>query len=186
VSTLASTTPTPPPAPALLPEDDRYEIVDGKRVELPPMSAYASVVASRLHLHLGAWVLGRDLGAAVQETLFQFPAPVSRNRRPDVAFVSYQRWPKGQAMAPAENAWPVVPDLAAEVVSPTDYTEDLLERVQEYFRVGVSLVWVVYPLRRAAQVYDSLAKIRGLTDQDDLDGGTVLPGLRVPLQALFD
>jgi Uma2 family endonuclease len=184
MSTLASPTPATPPAPTL-PEENRFEEVDGKRVELPPMSAYASIIASRLWGEVIIWLRTQDLGAAVAEVLFQLPAPINRNRRPDVAFVSYERWPKSRPYPESENAWAVVPDLVAEVVSPTDYAEDILERVEEYLRAGVRLVWVVYPRRRLLHAYQSLTQIRGLTRQNVLDGADVLPGFRLPLEALF-
>jgi hypothetical protein len=44
---------------------------------------------------------------------------------------------------------------------------------------------VVYPRRRVIHVYESLTQIRGLTQTDDLDGGAVLPGFRLPVAALF-
>lgn len=149
------------------------------------MSAYASFVASQLLGKVLIWLNTQELGVAVGEVPFQLSAPINRNRRPDAAFVSYQRWPKSQRPPESENAWPVVPDLAVEVVSPTDYAEDLLEKVEEYLRAGVRLVWVVYPRRELLQVYQSLTQIRGLTRQDELDGGDVLPGFRLPLAALF-
>ena len=84
-----------------------------------------------------------------------------------------------------DEAWDVVPDLAFEVVSPTDYAEDLLVKVDEYFRAGVRLVWVVYPSLRLIHVYESMTRIRVLTAADKLDGGNVLSGFRVAVAALF-
>lgn len=165
--------------------DALYEIVHGQRVELPPMSAYASRIASRLGGKLNEFAEAHALGEAVVETLFRLSLPDDYNRRPDVALVSYQRWPKDRPLPEDDNAWDVVPDLAVEVVSPTDRAEDLLEKVDEYFRAGVRLVWVLYPRRRLVHVYESLTQIRGLTRTDELDGGTVLPGFRLPLATLF-
>jgi Uma2 family endonuclease len=163
----------------------RYEFVDGQWVEMPPMSAFASIVASRLVRHLNAHAVIQDLGEAYSETLVRLPLNGGRQRRPDGVFVSYQRWPKSRPFVEDANAWDVVPDLAIEVVSPTDLAEDVLEKVEEYFRAGVSLVWVVYPRLRLVHVYESLTRIRGLTRTDELDGGAVLPGFRVPLATLF-
>jgi Uma2 family endonuclease len=164
---------------------NRYEIIAGRRVELPPMSAYASRISSRLVTKLNDFALSRGVGEAVMETLFRFPVPVERNRRPDVALVSYARWPLDRPQPEADNAWDVVPDLAAEVISPNDMAEDLLERVEEFFRAGVQLVWVVYPRRRLIHVYESLTRIHVLTRADTLDGGSVLPGFQLALAALF-
>src|SRR5262245_8674735 len=118
-------------------QDVFFEVIDGRRVELPPMSAFAQLIASQLVRRAGAFADAHGLGEVVGEVLFALPAPVNRNRRPDVAFVSYQRFPQGGIIPPRENAWDVVPDLAVEVVSPTDFAGDLMEKVHEYFRAGV-------------------------------------------------
>ena len=88
-------------------------------------------------------------------------------------------------MSPTEDAWEVVPDLAVEVVGPTDVAEDLLGKVKEYFQAGVRLVWVVYPIQRCIHVYGAWNRIRVVTEADDLDGGAVLPGFRRSLDRLF-
>jgi Uma2 family endonuclease len=172
-------------APAIrLDPDKLYEEIDGRLVEMPPMSVSAAVCASELHLELGAFIRPRDLGRSVVEALFHLPDPINRNRRPDVAFVSYDRFPKSARVTP-ENAWDVVPDLAVEVVSPNDGAAEQMEKVIEYFRAGVRLVWVVYPEQEFVVVHDSLTQMRGLTRADTLDGGAVLPGFALPLTTLF-
>ncbi len=60
-----------------------------------------------------------------------------------------------------------------------------MEKVAEYFVAGVTVVWVIYPKCQQVHVYESLTDVRGLTRADDLDGGTVLPGFRLPLTELF-
>jgi Uma2 family endonuclease len=165
--------------------DEHYEIIDGNRVELPPMSAFASRIAYHLGRQLGNYAEAQDIGDVVGEVLFHLALPVDRNRRPDVAFVSYQRWAKGRPQPEEDNAWDVVPNLVAEVISPNDFAEDLLERIEEFFRAGVELVWVVYPRRRLVHVYESVTHIRVLTRQGELDGGQVLPGFRLPLSSLL-
>jgi Uma2 family endonuclease len=167
-------------------DEVRYEIINGRWVEMPPMSAYAGIIASRLVSYLSDFARAHGLGEAVTDVLFRLPLQRDRNRRPDGAFVSYHRWPKGRPFAEDDNAWNVVPDLAIEVISPTDPAEELLEKVEEYFEAGVRLVWIVFPRRRIIHVYESLSQIRGLTRADELDGGKVLPGFRLALATLFE
>ena len=85
-----------------------------------------------------------------------------------------------------ENAWDVVPDLVIEVTSPHDLVEESLQKIDEYFQVGVQFVWVVYPELRRVYVYESPKEIRVLADDDTLDGGTVLPGFQLRVDSLFD
>jgi len=181
-ATIQKTASAPPTA--INGDDDLYEIINGERVVLP-MSYFATLIASRLFQLVGAFLLTRDLGHWVSEGLFYIPQPADRDRRPDLAFVSYQRWPKQGPFAREQNAWDVVPDLGVEVVSPNDTAEDLQEKIEEYFRAGMLHVWVVYPLHSKIYVYQSPTQVQILTPADELDGGTILPGFRLALSELF-
>jgi Uma2 family endonuclease len=181
MTAIASVEPLIVPRPASQ-DEILYEIIDGRRVDLPPMSILAAFVATKLAGLINAFGMQHPLGRAVVEGLFLLPPPVSRMRRPDVAFVSFQRWAANKQLPQADNAWEVVPDLAIEVVSPTD----LAEKIEEYFLAGVLQVWVVFPRRRVVHVYESPQTIRGLTIAGELVGGTILPGFQVPLKSLFE
>lgn len=170
----------------ILADEDRFEVVHGQRVELPPMSAYASIIASRLLIELGVWCKAKAKGRAVSETLFRLSlASGEVQRRPDVAFVSYDRWPQKEPVPKDEAGWNVVPDVAVEVISPTDRAEDVLEKIEEYFQAGALQVWVVYPRRIIIHIYESLSQIHGLTHGDELKGGNVLPDFHLALADLF-
>jgi Uma2 family endonuclease len=166
-----------------------YESIDGRWIETPTMSVFASIVASRLTNYLMIHIEPQSPcpGQVVFETLFRIPLAndASRQCRPDIAFVSADRWPIDRPASLRENAWDVIPDLAVEVVSPTDIADDLLGKVKEYFQAGVRLVWVVYPIQRCIHVYDAWNRIRVVTGADELDGGEVLPGFRRSLDRLF-
>jgi Uma2 family endonuclease len=166
-----------------------YEFVDGRWIETPPMSILAGIVAARLNTYLTHHVEEQSPypGQVVFEMLFRLPLPrdAGRNRRPDIAYVSAERWPIERPIPLRKDAWDVVPDLAVEVVSPTDIAEDLLAKVDEYFQAGVRLVWVAYPIRRCIHVYEGWDRIRVVTEAGALDGGDVLPGFRRTLDRLF-
>jgi Uma2 family endonuclease len=172
-----------------LDDDTLYEEVDGQRIERRPMSYYAGLIATDLsydlnfHIHQQAPVPGR----VAAEVIFRLPVPdsASRNRRPDFAFISFDRWPIDRPRSYRDNAWDVVPDLAVEVTSPTDSADDQLEKVAEYLQAGVRLVWIVYPKVRCIHIYEAWNRIRVVSEADTLDGGVVLPSLRLPLDRLF-
>lgn len=124
------------------------------------------------------------LGITVCDMLFILDANSNLRRRPDVAFVSKERWPPDRGI-PQTGDWEVVPDLAAEVISPSDVLEDVLAKMAEYFDKGVRQVWIVVPLRQQIYVFDSPTQVRILSAVDELDGGQLLPGLRLPLARLF-
>jgi len=171
---------------ALVSADDgeHYEIVNGVRRELEPMGAFESSLASILVYYLGPFLVERKLGLAVTETLFLLDAQKDLRRRPDVAFVSYSRW--SSRTVPRESAWNVVPDLAVEIVSPTNTAEEIDGKITEYFQAGVRLVWVIYPDSGRVYVYRSPTHVRGLERSAELDGEDVLPGFRLPIEKLYE
>ena len=164
--------------------DTLFEVVHGKRKEIPRMGFVASVFASVLLNALNSFSLRNHLGLAVMETLLEL-GPNGPSRRPDVAFIRFERWP---LLTPPTDDPPkqhVVPNLAVEVISPTNLADEIEEKLQDYFASGVELVWVVHPVRRRVYVYESLDRVRLLTDKDELDGGQVLPGLQLSIADLF-
>src|SRR5437867_4662387 len=171
----------------VLPQDDDilYEVVDDKVVELGPMGAHEIWLATVLAGYLGNFVRQHQLGRAVPVMLFDFTAMVQRKRRPDVAFVSYERWPR-QRPVPHAEAWEVVPNLVVEVISPSDKGNDILGKVAEYFHIGVECVWVIFTSQAQVYIYESPTQVRILTRADELYGEPVLPHFRLPLAALFD
>jgi Uma2 family endonuclease len=173
-------------APVRFPPDDvLYEVVEGQIVELPPMGVYETDIANLLAEALNQYARKDRLGRAFHELLFRIDVVRNLKRRPDVAFVSRSKWPFGKRVPDAE-AWDMVPDLAVEVVSGSNGANEIIVKVNDYFRTGSRLVWVVYPVVRQVYVYHSATDVRILAEQDDLDGGEVIPGFRLPLKTLFE
>jgi Uma2 family endonuclease len=167
-------------------DDSLYEIVDGQRVEKPFMSAYGTMIAFVLATYLAAFARAHKLGRMVVETIFGLPLPRGlQQRRPDAAFVSFQRWAKNRPV-PHTDPWLVVPDLAIEAISKSNPAEEVVDKIQEYFDAGVQLVWIVYPRQRLVYVYESPTQVHVLREGQELHGGSVLPGFKLPIAALFE
>lgn len=164
--------------------DILYEVVNGEIVEIPPMGVYQGLIATLLSAALQNFATARH-GRVTTEVLFDFSRAVGRKRRPDLAFVSYERWPR-EKQVPRTEAWDVVPNLAVEVVSPTNTVDDVLEKLFEYFQVGIERVWVVCPSQRQIYVYTSVTEVKVLSENDELADDALLPGFRLPLDTLFD
>jgi Uma2 family endonuclease len=162
--------------------DVLYEVVNGVRVE-KPMGLVENAIASLLQESLGPFCRTNQLGRAVMETLFEIPGS-GNDRKPDVAFVSFARWAADRPL-PRVNAWPIAPDLAVEIISPTDKAFDVVEKVQEYFKGGVRQVWHVYSHIEQVFIFDSPTAVRVLTRADELIAEPVVPGFRMPLAELF-
>jgi len=165
--------------------DSLYEVVDGVIVEKPPMGAYEFELASILQYHMDVFVRTRRLGRVVTEMIFDLRPAVTRQRRPDVSFVSAAKWPLSRR-APRGGAWAIVPDLAVEIVSPSNPATHVVGKVHEYFAAGVSLVWIVYPDQEQVYAYESPTRVRVFGRGDDIDGGVILPGFRLAITELFD
>lgn len=159
-----------------------FEVVGGVRVE-KVMGLVENLIASRLYGQLYLYCRDHPHGHAVIETMFALPGS-GNDRKPDVAFVSYQSWPQDRPI-PRVNAWPVAPDLAVEVISPTDRAFDVIDKVREYFVAGVRQVWHVYSHVEQVFVFTSPTAVRVLTRADELTGDPVVPGFRLPLADLF-
>lgn len=167
---------------------DHYEVVNGVIVEVPPMSAYASEVANRIQNELVIYGRASGRGRPRMDMMFRLPlaADTTREREPDVAFISFDRWPENRPLPYKGNPVDVVPDLTVEVASPNDKIEDFLAKAHEYLQAGVRLVWVVYPRLRQLHAHTSPTDPpRIFTDAATLDGGDVLPGFALPMAGLF-
>ncbi len=163
----------------LLPEnaDRRFELINGEITEAPS-NPYSSEVASLIIRFLGNFVYPRRLGRITGEQGGYIVAGV--RLAPDAAFVSRAR----QAALPKLGYNPIAPDLAVEVVSPSDKEKDIETKLKLYLAAGV-LVWMVYPERQQVDVYapGQLKRIMGI--DDTLDGGEVLPGFTLPVREIF-
>lgn len=165
-----------------------YEVIDGEIVEVPPMSDYANAVANRLKRAVDRYLDANDIGETGVELLFHIPQrnDKGRNRRPDWAYISYERWAKDRPFPYRGNSRDVVPDIAVEVVSPSDSAEFLNEKVREYLQGGVRLVWVVHCLTQEIHAYlPNTSSIRIFFAADQLEAGDILPGFLTSVAALF-
>jgi len=171
-----------PPAPFL--NDELYEIVDGQHVEVPPMGAEEGVIGSTLIKHFGQYELSHRTGWAVTEVLFRLCDEPRLARRPDVAFVPFDRWPHPRV--PQTESWAVTPALAVEVVSRTNTVDEIQGKIHEYFAYGAIAVWVIHPRQKEVHVYQNPKTIRVLDEHDTLDGGELLPGFQLSVAKLFE
>ena len=156
-----------------------YEYARG---ELIPMSA-----ATRRHgktsiniiRYLDRYVYENGLGELyTAETIFQVG---ERVMKPDVAFVSIARLDVDE-----DKGFPIPPDLAIEVISPTDVHYRIVRKAFDYLEAGTRLVWVLDPVAKAVTVYRSESDIEILTHEAMLTGEDVVPGFACSVGQLFE
>jgi Uma2 family endonuclease len=157
------------------------ELVDGTLVE-KPMGYLESMVAMYLVNALQNHVLPRKLGVVTGEAgMMNLFADLVRI--PDVAFASWSRFPGGKlSAAPVPK---LAPDLAVEVLSPSNTAREIARKLREYFKADVRLVWIVDIRERTVAVHTEPEKAVVLSGDAMLDGGEVLPGFTLRLRELF-
>ena len=169
---------------ALVDDEHRYELVRGDLIMMSPASPVQGRYATRLAHALYDYVDAHDLGEVyTAEPGFALQSePEETVRAPDVAFVREERIPP-----PAEESgfWPIAPDLAVEIISPSETADAVQDKVQDYLAAGVRLIWLVYPKTKTVVAYQSATQIRQLGLEENLEGGDVIPGFRYALKDLF-
>jgi Uma2 family endonuclease len=104
-------------------------------------------------------------------------------RIPDAAFFSWHRFPgRKLERGPFVEA---APDLAVEVISPSNTRREIERKIQDYFQAGACLVWCVYPLTKTVRVFTSPEQSIELNAEQTLDGGDVLPGFTLARRDYF-
>ncbi|HEX6912225.1 MAG TPA: Uma2 family endonuclease [Longimicrobium sp.] len=167
-----------------MPDDGlRRELIEGEVHVTPPPGEEHGAVAAEILVSLGSHVRAQGLGRVfAAETGYRVGSDPDTVMAPDAAFVSRERIEQ-VGISKGYRAGP--PDLAVEVVSPSDSFADVEAKVARWLAAGCRMVVVVNPARRAATVYRSRDDIVLLAEGDVLDGGDVVPGWRLPLRELF-
>jgi Uma2 family endonuclease len=157
------------------------ELIDGTLVE-KVMASYESLLAGALLHFLYLFLDEHDLGVVLpgDGLLRLFPGQV---RAPDVSFISWKRMPNQEF--PRDAIASLAPDLAVEILSPSNTEAEMRRKLQDYFQAGSKLVWIVDPEARTVRVHTSPRRLVRLTEEDTLTGGKVLPGFSLSIRAWF-
>lgn len=165
------------------PENGKHcELVAGAVVERRPAGGIHAAVACRVIEQLGAWARAGDRGEVGPESGFILARDPDVVLAPDVFFISKSRIP--QAGIP-EAFWPLAPDLAVEVISPSETAVEINEKAMEYLNAGTALVWLIYPISREVVVQTPDGHSRRFRENDVLQDENVLPGFRCAVAELF-
>ncbi|MBI4771636.1 MAG: Uma2 family endonuclease [Chloroflexi bacterium] len=161
----------------------RYELIRGEVITMSPAGTLHGAVANRIGYWLTGHVRADNLGEVTgAETGFLVESDPDTVRAPDCAFISQARIAEHGL---PEEYFPGAPDLAVEVVSPDDRYSEVEKKVKMWFEAGARRVWVLNPLQRTASDYTAPRRSRILREEDELEGGDVVPGFRCRVAELF-
>ncbi len=157
-------------------------LIRGEVVETMPPGGRHGVIALELSARLREWARSGPGGIIGVESRFVLRRNPDTVRGPDVFYVRAERVP---STGIPEAFWEIAPDLAVEVMSPSESAEEVREKVRDYLAAGTPLVWVVYPRTREVVVHtpDGLARTYG--SGDTLERFDILPGFECVVAELF-
>ncbi len=157
-------------------------LIKRRIVGLPPSGYVRSLIVGNFYRVLNGFVQPRKLGYVLVGKAGIY---VQRNpdiiRGVDVAFISHSRMVQVESATYLDMA----PELVVEILSLGDHWAEFSDRLSEYFKIGVQLVWIAHPQRQQLHVYHSVTDTEILTTADELSGGQVLPDFKVMVAELF-
>jgi Uma2 family endonuclease len=167
---------------AQLPGSEHWELVRGEvRKTMPPGGRHGEI-ASALATLLRIWTKQGVGGYVAVEAGYILGHDPDIVRGPDVSYIRAERIPPDGV---PEAFWTIAPDLAVEVISPSETADEIREKVRDFLGAGTPLVWVVYPRTREVVVHtgDGLARTYG--EDDVIEYPDVLPGFSCKVSELF-
>lgn len=165
------------------PEWGRCELIKGRVISSSPSKGPHGAIAGTIHGYLALHVIPNDLGLVVAaETGIYIKTDPDTIRAPDVAFIRKERLPKDGL---PDDFLTIAPDLAVEVVSPSDKFPDVVEKAEQFLDAGVKTVWIVEPRNKAVHIYRKGQPVLLIHAQDTLTDAEILPGFALPLNKVF-
>jgi Uma2 family endonuclease len=162
--------------------DARRELVRGEVIETMPPGGRHGAIAVVLAMLLRLWterIGGGYVGVEAGFILSHAPDTV---RGPDVSYVRADRIP---ASGIPEGFWTIAPDVAVEIVSPSETADEVREKVRDFLAAGTPLVWTLYPRTREVIAHTGDGLARTYTEADVLAQPDVLPGFTCNVAELF-
>lgn len=157
------------------------ELIDGRIVPMSPTGGEHGVVELNLGFELKGFIQQRELGwVMVGEVGIYTRRDPDRVRGADVVFVSKDRLPE-----PPKGFLEIAPELVIEVVSPGDSWQDIRDKLEEYFAIGVQWVWIVEPVKHTVLVFHSPTELEEFGADATLPGEGILEGFTLPVSTLF-
>jgi Uma2 family endonuclease len=167
----------------LMPDEEavRTELDEGQVIGRPLLGFDNACLISEIGYFLYGHVKPNRLGK-IYGTNTGFQLTDDTVRAPDLSFVRASRRDSIRSKGFAKGA----PDLAVEIISPSDSIRQLMRKVKQYFAAGTHTVWIVYPDEQEVQVLEATGTDRWLKGDDPIEAPELLPGFSVPISQFFE
>ncbi|MDQ3322682.1 MAG: Uma2 family endonuclease [Acidobacteriota bacterium] len=160
---------------------ETHELIRGELYSIMPAGALHGLITNRISRFLANFVDEHSLGEIfAAETGFKLKNHSTVGA--DVAFVGRENLAR---FGVPDSFFPTAPDLAVEVISPSNTSEEISTKVEDYLSSGSRLVWIVYPKRKVVVVYRANNTVSFLHEPEEIDGEDVIPNFRLPLDKVF-
>lgn len=165
-----------------MPDDGRQrELLRGELIEMSPGNSTRGYLIILLGNTVGLYAHQKGLGKAFSDTGFLLERGPDTVLAPDVSFIRKDRLAEVSPLGFVETC----PDLAIEILSPSNSATEVLGKLETYLRSGVSAVWVLDPRRERAEIHRPGQPALRLGLDDTLEDEDMLPGFRITLRELL-
>jgi len=166
-----------------LPDDgQRHELVAGEILDMTPTFYDRSFIVGAIFKQIVLLTAGKIPGNLTVESSFLIARNPDTVRIPDIALVTQERI---NASGIPRTFYAGAPDLAVEVISPSERAAEIEAKITEYLLAGTQIVWVVQPMTRTVTVHVPNQSPRLLTVNDTLDAGDLIPELALPVRDIL-
>jgi Uma2 family endonuclease len=157
-------------------EDKRYELDEGELIEMTRPAYNHNRVMSTLHLELGIYFRQSRIGEVLLSENLYALSPNTR-RAPDLAIIL------GDRHAELKNATviSIIPEIAIEILSPSETPRMIHRKLNQYFRAGVREVWIIDPADSTAKIWTGAHLPDHELSGSDALTSPLLPGFALPL-----
>jgi Uma2 family endonuclease len=168
---------------ARMPEDGlRHEIDAGELLVMTRPNSKHGIYQARIARLLGNYVYAHRLGEVLTESGFILGRRPDILRGPDIAFVRTER----VASLPEEGWAEFAPDLAIEIVSPSETARQIDRKVHQFLAAGVLAMWIVYPETKSVHIFEPQGVLRVVEFEGVVSSPSALPGFELSVRGIFE